>query len=108
MIDGQLIVTTAMMALLTLEAIKLIVRKIAQDPELSLPQKVYDLGVPFLVAAWGLIFSLVPELGFPAPPPEELLSVTGLFQWFLAIVIELMFYFNGISPYKEYRRENGS
>jgi len=106
MIDGQLIVTTAMLALLTLEAIKFIVRKIAKDPGLSLPQIVYDLGVPFLTAAWGLIFSLVPQLGFPAPPVEDLVTVAGLFQWFLAILIEWVFYFNGIAPLKLARANN--
>lgn len=108
MIDGQLVVTTAMLALLTLEAIKIIVRKIAKDPDLSLPEKVYTLGMPFLVAAWGLLFSLVPELGFPAPPIEELITVNGLFQWFLAIVIQLVFYFGGIEPFKGYLRSNDS
>lgn len=103
MIDGQLVVTTAMLALLTLEVIKVLVRKIAKNPDLSLPSIVYSLGMPFLIAAWGLLFSLVPELGFPAPPVEELLTLAGLFQWFLAIVIQLVFYFAGVQPFKDQR-----
>jgi hypothetical protein len=99
--NGALILSTAAMALLTLEVIKVIVRKIASDPDLSLPQIIYDLGMPLLVAAWGLIFSLVPSLGFPVP--DELISPTGLLQWFLAVLVQLVFYFNAVKPFKDGR-----
>ena len=91
-----LIVGAGMLALLTLEVIKVIVRKLKKDSEYSLPVLFYDLAIPFFTAAWGLVFSLVPELGFPALPVKELLSLQGLFQWALAIVIEMFFYFNGV------------
>jgi len=101
--NAPLIVSAAMLALLTLEVSKIVVRKLVQDPEYSLPETFYDLAIPFFTAAWGLVFSMVPELGFPAPPVEELISVQGLFQWGLAIVVEMVFYFNGVQPYKEAR-----
>lgn len=98
-----LFVSAAMIALLSLEVVKVVIRKLKNDPDYSLPGKFYDLAVPFFTAGWGLVFSYVPELGFPAPPPEELISVQGLFQWGLAIVVEMVFFFNGVKPYKDAR-----
>lgn len=99
--NAPLIVSAAVIALLTLEVIKVVVRKLTGQPDYSLPKKFYDLAIPFFTAGWGLVFSFVPELGFPAPPPEELISVQGLFQWGLAILVEMVFYFNGVQPYKK-------
>ena len=101
--DISMVVGVGTFALLTIEAIKVIVRKIKKDPEYPLPVIFYDLAVPFFTAAWGLLFSYVPELGFPVPPPEQLVSLQGLFHWGLAIIIELVFYFNGIKKYKDSR-----
>jgi hypothetical protein len=88
-------------ALLTLEAIKFLYRKFGQDPDYTFPSIFYELLIPFFTAVWGLLFSLVPELGFPQLPPEQILSLPVLFQWALAIVIEIVFYYNGIKPIKD-------
>jgi len=101
--NAPLILGIGTFALLTIEAIKIIVRKIKKDPEYALPVIFYDLGVPFFTAAWGLLFSYVPELGFPMLPPEQLVSLQGLFHWALAIVVELLIYFGGVKPYKDNR-----
>ena len=104
LIDGGLVLTAGALALLVIEVIKFVSRKLMSNAEFEFAPIFYDLLIPFLTAAWGLVFSLVPELGFPAPPLEELLTYQGLLQWFLAVLVELVLYNAGVSQFKEFRR----
>lgn len=101
--DGQLVLSTSMVALLALEGVKYVIRRwILKSPEFEFDPKFYQLMIPFLTAVFGLLFSLVPSLGFPAPPDP--ISWQGLLQWALAIVGELVLYNTGVEKFKEFAR----
>jgi hypothetical protein len=97
--EGQLVVSAAVVALFLLEGTKWLFRKfIYKTPNFEFAPIFYELLIPFLTAAVGLGF------GYAGLGPDVALEPMALVNWGLAVVLELALYHMGVQPFKAYVR----
>jgi len=99
MMEGQLVLSAALLTTLSLELVKLVLRKwIIKQPEYDFPPLFYDLVIPFLTMLWSIVLGYA-GWGEPITP-----DFGGLLNWGLTIVASLAMYYLGINPSKKYRK----
>lgn len=97
--EGQLVLSAALLTTLSLELVKWVVRKwVLGQPEYDFPPLFYDLFVPFLTLLWSIGLGYV---GWADPITPDW---SGILNWGLTIVASLAMYYLGVKPVKEYRK----
>lgn len=98
--DEIFVISAGLLAMITLELVKLAVRKWwKKDLTYDFPPYFYNLSIPFLTALWSIVLAYA---GWGEPVAY---TFQYLIQWMVSIVVMLAAYNLGLAPMKEYARE---